>query len=108
LFVLALYLTVQPGMPQIKPTNQHTHATNLVFYVDEVPIDTVTKFKYLGCSLSADDRDDDATVSFNIKRANQAWWSMYPILRHDGASSHTMAHFYLAVVQAKFLFGSET
>jgi len=86
---------------------QAMEACKLVFYVDEVPIDTVTEFKYLGRILSADDRDD-ATVSFNIKKANQAWWGMYPILRRDGANAHTMAHFYLAVVQAKLLFGSET
>jgi len=32
---------------------------------------------------------------------------MYPILCRDGANSHTIARFYLAVVQAKWLFGSE-
>jgi hypothetical protein len=33
---------------------------------------------------------------------------MYCILRSDGADSKTMAHFYLAVVQAKLLYGSKT
>jgi len=80
---------------------------NFAFYVDEVPIDTVHEFKYLGHILSADDQDD-AAVSFNINKANQAWWGMYPILCRDGANSYIMAHFYLAVVQAKLLFGSET
>jgi hypothetical protein len=33
---------------------------------------------------------------------------MYHILSSDGADSKTMARFYLAVVQAKLLYGSET
>ena len=33
---------------------------------------------------------------------------MRRILCRDGADSHTMARFYLAVVQAKLLYGSET
>jgi hypothetical protein len=33
---------------------------------------------------------------------------MYRILSSDGADSKTMARFYLAVVQAKLLYGSKT
>jgi hypothetical protein len=33
---------------------------------------------------------------------------MYCILSSDGADSKTMARFYLAVVQAKLLYGSKT
>jgi len=63
--------------------------------------------EYLGHILSADDWDD-AAVSYNITKANQAWWSVYLILRCDSTNSHTIAWFYLAVVWAKLLFGSET
>jgi len=86
---------------------QVAQAKSIVFYVNGVAIDTVTEFKYLGHILSADDRDD-ATVSYNIKRASDAWFGMYRILSRDGANPKTMARFYLAVVQAKLLYGSET
>jgi hypothetical protein len=51
---------------------------------------------------------DNATVSFNISKATQTWFRMYRILSSDGNDSMTMARFYLAVVQAKLLYGSET
>ena len=86
---------------------QAVEAKNVVFYVDGVTIKTVSEFKYLGRIMSADDRDD-AAVSYNIKKASQAWFGMYRILSRDGADSRVMARFYLAVVQAKLLFGSET
>ena len=66
-----------------------------------------TYIHYLGRILSADDRDE-AAVSYNIKKASNAWFGMYRILSADGADALTMARFYLAVVQAKLLFGSET
>jgi hypothetical protein len=37
-----------------------------------------------------------------------AWFRMFCILSHDTADSQVMGHFYLAVVQAKLLYGSET
>lgn len=86
---------------------QAVEATNLVFKVGDVPIETISEFKYLGRPLSADD-SDDAAVSLNISRASKAWFGMYRILSRDGADSRTMARFYLAVVQAKLLYGSET
>jgi hypothetical protein len=45
-------------------------ATNLVFYIGDVPLETVTEYKYLGNLLSADDTDN-ATVSLNISKATQ-------------------------------------
>jgi hypothetical protein len=44
----------------------------------------------------------------NISKANRTWFGMYNILSSNGADSKTMAHFYLAMVQAKLLYGSET
>ena len=61
----------------------------------------------LGRILSADHKDD-AAVSYNIKKASNAWFGMYRILSADGANAHVMARFYLAIIQAKLLFGSET
>jgi hypothetical protein len=82
-------------------------ATNLVFYIGDVPLENVTEYKYLGHLLSADDTDN-ATVSLNISKATQTWFRMYCILSSDGNDSMTMACFHLAVVQAKLLYGSET
>jgi hypothetical protein len=86
---------------------QAIEATNLVFYVGNVPLENVTEYKYLGRPLSADDTDN-AAVSLNISKATRSWFGMYRILSFDGADSRTMARFYLAVVQAQLLFGSET
>ena len=88
-------------------TRQSTQANDIVFYINGIALDNVTEFKYLGHIISADDQDD-AAVSYNIKKATKAWYGVQHILSADGADPHTMAHFYLAVVQAKFLFGSET
>jgi len=82
-------------------------ATNLVFYVGDVPLKNVTEFKYLGRPLSADDTDN-AAVSYNLSKATHTWFGMYHVLSSDGADSRTMARFYLAVVQAQLLYGSET
>ena len=79
----------------------------IVFYINGTALDNVTEFKYLGHIISADDWDD-AAVLHNIKKMTKAWYGMQCILSHDGADPHTMACFYLAVVQAKLLFGSET
>jgi hypothetical protein len=86
---------------------QAIQATNLVFYVGKVPLENVTEYKYLGHPLPADD-SDNAAVSLNISKATQTWFGMYRILSSDGADSKTMACFYLAVVQAKLLYGSKT
>ena len=82
-------------------------ANSIIFYIDGIPIENVSEFKYLGRILSADDRDD-AAVSYNIKKASQAWFGMYHILLHKTSNPCTMAHFYLAIVQAKLLYGSES
>ena len=94
-------------MERERVARQALEANDIVFYVDNVSIETVSEYKYLGRILSADDRDE-AAVSYNIKKASNAWFGMYRILSADGADALTMARFYLAVVQAKLLFGSET
>jgi hypothetical protein len=87
---------------------QAIQATNLVFYIGKVPLENVTEYKYLGCPLSADHSDTNAAVSLNISKATQTWFGMYRILSSNGAESKTMACFYLAMVQAKLLYGSKT
>jgi hypothetical protein len=82
-------------------------ATNLVFYIGNVPLENVTEYKYLGCLLSTDDTNN-AAVSFNISNATHTWFHMDHILSSDGNDSMTMTHFYPAVVHAKLLYSSET
>jgi hypothetical protein len=82
-------------------------ARNIKFYINDTVIENVTEFKYLGWTISADDYDDGA-VNFNITKASKTWYSMYQILSRDTADSRVMARFYVAVIQAKLLYGSET
>jgi hypothetical protein len=72
-----------------------------------VPIETVTEFKYLGWIISADNWDD-AAISLILKKALMAWFYKFHVLSHNTADSCVMGCYYLAVVQAKLLFGSET
>ena len=88
-------------------TRQATQAKDIVFYINGIALDNETEFKYLGHIISADDWDD-AAVLYKIKKAMKAWYGMQHILSANSADPHTMACFYLAVVQAKLLFGSET
>lgn len=82
-------------------------ARNIKFYINDTVIENVTEFKYLGRIISADDYDDGA-VNFNITKASKTWYRMYQILSRDTADSRVMARFYLAIIQAKLLYGSET
>jgi hypothetical protein len=82
-------------------------ACNSKFYINDTVIENVTEFKYLGRIISADDYDDGA-VNFNITKASKTWYRMYRILSRDTADSCVMARFYLAIIQAKLLYGSET
>ena len=85
-------------------------ARNVKFYVNGEPIESVTEFKYLGQMMSADNSDnaDDAAINYNITKATKTWWRMHRILSRDTADSRVMGRFYLAVVQAQLLYGSET
>ena len=58
-------------------------------------------------SLSRDDSEDKA-ISENIIKARKRWGQIHRLLSRDQAQPKTMARFYLAVVQAVLLHGSET
>ena len=77
------------------------------FHIDNIPIGHVTYFRYLGRILSADDCDDLA-VHYNLQKARATWGRLHCILSSQGASSRVMAHFYLAIVHAQLLYGSDT
>jgi hypothetical protein len=62
-----------------------------------IVIENVTKFKYLGWIISADDYNDSG-VNFNNTKTSKKWYRMYRILSWDTtADSHVMAQFYLAI-----------
>jgi hypothetical protein len=85
---------------------QHT-ASQVAFSVDQIPVETVSDFKYLGRVLDSSDSDDKA-VDFNLKNARARWGRMARLLTNDGIRGRTLARFYITIVQAVLLYGSET
>jgi hypothetical protein len=73
------------------------------FYIDETPLERVTKFRYLGRILSQDDHDLSACVR-NIQRAKAKWAAISKVLKREGASKK----FYLVIVSTVLLYGSDT
>ena len=65
------------------------------------------EFKYLGRSIRADN-DDWGEATNNIQRARQRWGMIKRILTRDGADKKMMKRFYMAIIQAILLYGSET
>jgi hypothetical protein len=77
------------------------------FYVDQTPLERVTKFRYLGRILSQDDHDLSACVR-NIQRARAKWAAVSRVLKREGASKKSFARFYLVIVSTVLLYGSDT
>ena len=71
------------------------------------PLEMVTSFRYLGWVISAADDDWPAVVR-NLSRARAMWKRMTRILSREGAELQVSVFFFKAVVQAVFLFRSET
>jgi len=82
-------------------------ARNAQFYINGVPIETVTQYRYLGREVQANDRDDLA-VTENIKKARARWGQLCRIFSNDSTNPKVMSRFYIALVQQVLLFGSET
>ena len=82
-------------------------ATEASFSINGIPIDRVDDYLYLGRILRWND-SDDAAVDARLSKARSTWGRMSPILRADNASPKVMARFYMAVVQAILLYGSES
>ena len=82
-------------------------AASASFCIGNQEIDQVQQFCYLGRPLAADDQDDIA-ISHNLAKARNTWGRLRPILAANGATPKIMARFYLAIVQAILLYGSET
>ena len=91
----------------IELARKHAAATQTIFQINNTSIENVSEFKYLGRMISANDRDELA-VTARIKAARSKWMQLYRILSADGTGCKTMSRFYLAIVQAVLLYGSET
>jgi hypothetical protein len=77
------------------------------FYVNGQVLQRVTEFKYLGRILDAEDNDQKA-IKYNLTKAKQQWGRLTKVLASTKGKPRTMAKFYMAIVQAVLLFGSET
>ena len=82
-------------------------ANTASFSISGNPIDRVPDYLYLGRILRWND-SDDAAVAARLSKARSTWGRMFPILHSDHARPKVMARFYLAVVQAILLYGSES
>jgi hypothetical protein len=80
---------------------------NAEFHVAGSLLAVVCDFLYLGRWLSENDLDDLAVTS-NIKKARQCWGRLSRILTREGANPRVMARFYVTVIEAVLLYGSET
>jgi hypothetical protein len=67
----------------------------------------VPEFKYLGRVITRDDSDLAACIR-NVGRARAKWGEIGKVLRRDGATAYTTSRFYMVIVTAVLLFGSET
>jgi hypothetical protein len=74
-------------------------------YGDE--LERVEVFKHLGWLLAYDDNHTQA-MQGNMKKARKSWGQVSRILRAMNASPKVCGVFYIAIVQAVLLFGSET
>ena len=79
----------------------------MVFKVNDVEIERVARFRYLGRILDEND-DDSHAIERQLSRAKARWGRIASVLRSEGVNSRTMGYFYKAVVQAVLLYGSES
>ena len=67
----------------------------------------VSFFRYLGPMLLSTN-NDFTVVERNLRRAQEKWGRLAKILGREGLYKRTAGRFYVEVVQAVLLFGSET
>ena len=78
-----------------------------VFLEYGTPLVAVSLSRYLGRTFPSYD-NDWSEVERNLWRAQGNWGRLEKILGREGADRRTAGVFYMAVVQAVLLFGSET
>ena len=77
------------------------------FYVNNKEIERVHTFNYLGRVFSDTD-DDSPCIDSNIRKARSRWGSLVKILKREGANAMIMSRFYMTIVQAVLLYGSDS
>ena len=82
-------------------------AESVGFTINGEKIERVKEFRYLGRILTEDD-DDSRCIEDQLKRARSRWWRMAKLLKREEVNSLYMGRFYMAVVQAVLLYGSES
>ena len=87
--------------------DRQAEAERVVFQVKGVKIERVDSFKYLGRILQSNDKDS-ICIEDRIKKAIKQWNCVAKILKQEGSNAKCMAKFYLAIVQAVLLYGSES
>ena len=70
-------------------------------------IERVGDFKYLGRTLNQGDKDGGC-IEERLKKTRQQWNCVARILKEEGTNARCMSKFYLAIVQAVLLYGSES
>jgi hypothetical protein len=80
-------------------------AWQVVFSVRGVPLESASKFVYLGHQLSSTD-DDWPDVVKNLAEARNRWATTFRVLIWDGATPRISAMFYMSFVQSVLLYGS--
>ena len=82
-------------------------AENVKFYIQGKEIERVREFEYLGRIISDSD-DDTKCIENALKKARRQWNCIGKMLKREGANAETMAKFYITIVMAVLLYGSES
>ena len=87
--------------------DEQANAEDIVFKVYGKEIERVREFKYLGRWIMDND-DDTKCIDLQLKCAKKKWNCIAAILKRQGANAEVMSRFYLCIVQAVLLYGSES
>ena len=71
------------------------------------PLKILTAFKYMGRVMTSG-YDDWPAVAVNLHKARKGWGRMLQILIREGADPKVSGHFFMTVVQAVLMFGTDT
>jgi hypothetical protein len=81
---------------------QNMHDNQQDIKIGNETIEKVDSFLYLGRWMMVNDSDEMASIS-NIRKAQNKWRRIFPILTKEGANPKTMTPFYKAVVLSSLL-----
>ena len=70
------------------------------------PLVMVSSFHFLGRTLTTTDKNWTEVVG-NLRKARQQWAQLARVLRREGADAQTSGIFFMAVMHATLLVGSE-